>query len=206
MFFHICRDPSYSWQMAERSPAIQLGARFEAALGWASALHRNQARKGSGAPYVAHLLAVCSLVLEAGGNEDEAIAALLHDAVEDQGGRPLLDEIRQRFGEPVAAIVDGCTDAYEIPKPPWRERKEAFVASLSTASPSVRLVVSADKLHNASSTLEDLRREGPAAWERFRGRERAQWYYRAVSAALSQAGESDLTRRLQETVAELSRL
>ena len=190
--------------MAESFPAVRLGERFESALGWSASLHRDQARKGAGAPYVAHLLAVCALVLEAGGDEDEAIAALLHDAVEDQGGTAVLDEIRRRFGERVAAIVDGCTDAYVIPKPPWRERKEAFIASLASESASVRLVVSADKLHNASSTLENLRREGPVVWERFRGRDKALWYYQQVSAALNEAGETDLTRRLAQTVDELS--
>ena len=175
---------AYPGGLESLSQSARLTERFDQALVWASSLHREHARKGSGAPYVAHLLGVCALVLEAGGDEDQAIAALLHDAVEDQGGRPLLDEIRNRFGDRVAEIVDGCTDSYESPKPPWRERKESFVASIATAPAWTRLVVAADKLHNALTTLEDVRREGPAAWERLRGRENALWYQRSISAAL----------------------
>src|SRR3954470_1989487 len=117
--------------------------RFRDALVYAAELHVDQVRKGSDTPYVAHLLAVTSLVLEHGASEDEAIAALLHDAIEDQGGAATREEIRRRFGDAVTAIVDGCTDADVIPKPPWRARKEAYVAHVRTAPPSVRLVSSA---------------------------------------------------------------
>lgn len=188
------------------APGIDLGERFEEALAWASTLHRRQARKGPAVPYVAHLLAVCSLVLEAGGDEDEAIAALLHDAVEDQGGAPRLEEIRSRFGERVAEIVDGCTDAYESPKPEWQKRKQDFIDSLDQVADSVLIVVAADKLHNAQSTIESLRVEGPSVWERFRGRERALWYYQQVTGAIERRGESSLTRRLRSAVDELERL
>ena len=180
-----------------------LTERFDRALAWASELHRGQLRKGAGAPYISHLLAVTALVLEAGGDEDEAIAAVLHDAVEDQGGAPVRAAIEERFGARVAAIVDGCTDTDETPKPPWRERKTAFLQSLASADPSVRLVVSADKLHNATCTLHDLQTEGPAAWERIRGREKALWYYRSVVEALAGAGSSPLIRRLEVVVGEL---
>jgi (p)ppGpp synthase/HD superfamily hydrolase len=188
------------------TPDTDLGHRFEEALAWTSALHRDQARKGPAVPYVAHLLAVCALVLEAGGDEDEAIAALLHDAVEDQGGVPRLEEIRERFGARVAEIVDGCTDAYQTPKGPWQERKQNFIGSLTEASDSVHLVVSADKLHNAGSTIESLRAEGPEVWERFRGKERAMWYYTEVTAALERRGTSMLLDRLRRTITLLESL
>ena len=129
---------------------------FDDALVFASRLHAGQLRKGTPVPYVAHLLAVTATVLEHGGDEDEAIAALLHDAVEDQGGAATRAKIRRRFGENVAAIVDGCTDADTIPKPPWQQRKEAYLAHLvGETSPSVRLVSSADKLHNVRSIIAD---------------------------------------------------
>jgi (p)ppGpp synthase/HD superfamily hydrolase len=188
------------------APGVDLSERFEDALAWTSALHRRQARKGPAVPYVAHLLAVCSLVLEAGGDEDEAIAALLHDAVEDQGGAPRLEEIRSRYGDRVAQIVDGCTDAYEIPKPAWQQRKEDFIRSLNEASDSVLLVVAADKLHNAQSTIENLKVEGPSVWERFRGKERAIWYYQQITEALERRGENSLTRRLRGAVETLESL
>src|SRR5205085_9487458 len=134
---------------------MALTARFEEALIFSTQLHASQSRKGSATPYIAHLLAVTALVLENGGNEDEAIAALLHDAIEDQGGVATREEIRRRFGDRVVEIVNGCTDAEVVPKPPWRPRKDAFIARLYEAPASVRLVVAADKLHNARSVLAD---------------------------------------------------
>ncbi|UCF28016.1 MAG: HD domain-containing protein, partial [Chloroflexota bacterium] len=127
--------------------------RFEEALIYAARLHAEQKRKRSSVPYFAHLLGVTSLVLEDGGEEDEAIAALLHDAVEDQGGVETLMDIRLKFGSEVADIVDALTDSYTDPKPPWRERKEAFIASIRTASPAVIRVSLADKVYNARATL-----------------------------------------------------
>ena len=127
-------------------PEEALGPRSAEALVYAARLHAGQTRKASGTPYVAHLLGVASLVLEAGGDEEEAIAALLHDAVEDQGGAAVRQEIRQRFGDRVAAIVDGCSDAETVPKPPWRQRKERFLASLHEADAAVLRVAAADKL------------------------------------------------------------
>lgn len=185
----------------------RLTARFEEALVFACRLHAGQRRKGRDVPYVGHLLGVASLVLEHGGAEDEAIAALLHDAVEDQGGVATRQEIARRFGEQVAIIVDGCTDADVMPKPPWRARKETFIARLARASPSVRLVVSADKLHNARAVLEDYRLIGEALWERFRGgRAGSLWYYRVVADALATAGRTPLVEELERAVAELERL
>ncbi|MEM1426197.1 MAG: HD domain-containing protein [Cyanobacteria bacterium P01_H01_bin.130] len=161
---------------------MKLSNRFSEALVFAEQLHRNQARKGSGAPYMAHLLGVSSLVLEAGGDEDEAIAALLHDAVEDQGGLPTRDRIQDQFGDRVAGIVMACSDSTGTgPKPPWRDRKERYIAHLRTAPPSVRLVSMADKLYNLRSIVRDYRLMGDALWERFRGRrDGTLWYYRTL--------------------------
>lgn len=181
-----------------------LSPRFAEALAYANQLHAGQMRKASETPYIAHLLAVTAIVLEHDGSEDEAIAALLHDAVEDQGGTATRDEISRRFGEPVALIVDGSTDTDLTPKPPWRERKEAFVDRLATDSPQVRLVVAADKLHNARSVTADFRQLGDAVWDRFRGgREGTLWYYRAVTDTLRAAGPSPLVDELDRTVTDL---
>jgi (p)ppGpp synthase/HD superfamily hydrolase len=181
--------------------------RFSDALSYAAALHAEQRRKLAGEPYVAHLLAVAAIVMEYGGDEDEAIAALLHDAVEDQGGAATRDEIRRRFGETVAGIVDGCTDTAESPKPPWRQRKEAFIARLRHATPSVRLVVAADKLHNARAILREHRRLGQSLWGHFRGgRDGTLWYYRTVVDTLQRAETTALVEELDETVRQLERL
>lgn len=186
---------------------MMLSPRFDDALVYASRLHAGQARKGSAIPYVAHLLAVTAIVLEHGGSEDEAIAALLHDAVEDQGGPATRAEISRRFGESVALIVDGCTDTDIEPKPPWRERKEAYIAHVATASPSVRLVSAADKLHNARAILADYQQLGESLWDRFRGgRDGTLWYYRALTDAFAAAGTSPLVEELDRTVTELERL
>lgn len=183
---------------------MKLGERFKDALGYAFDLHARQRRKGSGVPYISHLLAVCSIVLDHGGTEEEAIAALLHDAVEDQGGATARQEIRDRFGDAVATIVDGCTDADVQPKPPWRPRKEAYLAHLPKAPPSVRLVSAADKLHNARSILADLRAVGEQLWDRFRGgKEGTLWYYRSLADLFRQTGPADLAEELAQVVEEI---
>lgn len=155
-------------------------------MAYAIELHRSQFRKATSTPYVAHLFAVCSLVLEDAGNEDEAIAALLHDGPEDQGGEPVLDEIRARFGSDVAQIVAGLSDAMPSPgeaKAPWRERKERYLRDLEDASPSVLRISLADKVHNARSILADLQADGEAVWDRFNaGRAEQAWYYTALLA------------------------
>jgi len=180
---------------------------FDDALVYAARLHRRQRRKASGVPYVAHLLAVAALVLEAGGSQDEAIAALLHDAPEDQGGEETLADIRRRFGDTVADIVADCSDTLASPKPPWRPRKEAYLAHLAHAAPSVRLVSAADKLHNARSILRDYRELGEVVWGRFRGgREGTLWYYRTLVDILQSTGDGPLLDELARTVAELERL
>lgn len=181
-----------------------LTGRFDEALAFASRLHREQVRKGSGIPYVAHLLATASLALENGADEDEAIAALLHDAVEDQGGPGIRAEIERRFGPRVAGIVDECSDTDQDPKPPWRERKEAYLAHLASASRSTLLVASCDKLHNARSVLEDYDRLGEELWERFSGgRDGTLWYYRSIADALARVFDSPVVAELGRTVAEL---
>ncbi len=184
-----------------------LSARFSDALLYAAALHGRQTRKVSGAPYVSHLLGVAGIVLEYGGDEDEAIAALLHDAIEDQGGAAAREEIRRRFGDAVAAIVDGCSDAETIPKPPWRERKEAHLAHLAGAARSVRLVVAADKLDNARALLHEYRLRGESLWGFFHGRrDGTLWNYRSMVDVLKRAGVDALVEELDRAVAELERL
>ena len=181
-----------------------LSERFTIALTYATQLHANQVRKGSGVPYVAHLLGVASIALEYGANEDEAIAALLHDAIEDQGGAATREEIRRRFGDNVTAIVDGCTDADTTPKPPWRQRKEAYIAHIPTASPSVLLVSLADKLYNAQSILKDYRILGESLWERFHGRkEGTLWYYRALVDAFKKTETTVIIEELERVISQI---
>jgi (p)ppGpp synthase/HD superfamily hydrolase len=181
------------------------GERFDDALLYASGLHRDQLRKGTNVPYITHLLAVASIVGENSGTEEEVVAALLHDAPEDQGGEDTLRDIRARFGDEVAEIVDGCTDTYEDPKPPWRERKERYLVHLANASDSVRLVSSADKLHNARSVLSDYRVLGEDLWSRFNGKKVGTlWYYRAVVDTLP--GEGPIVEELDRVVSELENI
>jgi (p)ppGpp synthase/HD superfamily hydrolase len=186
---------------------MMLSHRFTEALIYARELHATQVRKGSGVPYIAHLLGVASIALEYGANEDEAIAALLHDAIEDQGGNATREEIRRRFGDIVTEIVDGCTDADTIPKPPWRQRKEDYIAHLPTASASVRLVSAADKLYNAATILKDYRILGDSIWSRFKGgKEGSLWYYRALVVAFRQLESTPLVDELDRVVSELENL
>lgn len=169
------------------------------AFDFAARIHRSQTRKGSSVPYLSHLLAVAAQVMDWGGDESAVITALLHDAVEDQGGLETLEEIRRSFGSQVAEMVRGCSDAFTTPKPPWRERKERFLAELPGADPQVRLVVAADKLHNLQCILRDHRRMGESIWERFRGgREGTLWYYRELVAIFRSAGPAVAGRELEE--------
>ena len=175
-----------------------LSSRFEGALILATRLHTNQDRKGARIPYVAHLLAVTALVLEDDGDEDQAIAALLHDAVEDQGGIETLDEIRKHFGERVAHIVEGCSDSFESPKPPWKERKVNYLRHLREADIDVLRVSLADKLHNAYSILRDLQQHGDVIWERFKGgKDGTLWYYRSLVAIFHENDFSPMVAELQ---------
>jgi (p)ppGpp synthase/HD superfamily hydrolase len=184
---------------------MQCTARFREALIFAAQLHAAQFRKGTEIPYAAHLLGVCSLVLEYGGDEDEAVAALLHDAVEDQGGPEARSRIRTLFGERVAQIVEGCTDhAKGVEKPPWRRRKEAYIAHLAKAPPPTLLVSCCDKLHNARAIVRDLRLSGPSVWERFSGgREGVLWYYAALSRSYALTGPAPVAEELGRTVREM---
>jgi (p)ppGpp synthase/HD superfamily hydrolase len=183
--------------------AVKLGPRFLRAFAFAAEKHKGQARKASTIPYIAHLMGVASLVLEFGGDEDLAIAALLHDVVEDCGGEPVLKEVRRRFGVRVAKIVDGCTDAYTIPKPPWRERKETYIRHLKSADAGTRLVSAADKLNNVRSIIADYREIGEAVWARFNGgREGTLWYYRTLLNEF-QRKPNRLIREFALAVAEL---
>ena len=185
---------------------MKLSDRFSKALAYAAELHADQRRKISGVPYVSHLLRVAGIALGYGADEDEAIAALLHDAIEDQGGKKARDEIRRLFGDRVVEIIDGCTDTDQDPKPPWRQRKEAYLARLKDAPPSVHLVSASDKLDNARSILISYRWLGEPLWERFSGgRDGVLWYYRNVVEILKQSGRSPLVDELDRVVSEILR-
>jgi len=185
----------------------ELGPRFARAFLFAAKKHFGQARKASTIPYIAHLMGVASLVLEAGGDEDLAIAALLHDVVEDCGGAPMLKEVRRRFGTRVAKIVDGCTDADVYPKPPWRERKEKYIARLKKENGDTRLVSAADKLNNVRSILSDYRAIGESVWSRFNGgREGTLWYYRTLRDEFLRHKMNRITRDFELAVQELESL
>jgi len=177
-----------------------LGQRFADALQLAHQLHTGQTRKASEVPYISHSLAVASLVLEYGGDEDTAIAALLHDAFEDCGGARIEAEVRRRFGSRVADIVLGCSDTLEQPKPPWRPRKERYLEHLTRAEPEVLLVSAADKLHNLTSLLREERRLGDELWGRFRaGRDGTLWYYgRLIEIFRNSPLPGDLLEALEE--------
>ena len=186
----------------------KLTTRFEAALVYTARLHAYQVRKGSGIPYISHLLSVAALVLEDGGDEDEAIAALLHDAIEDQGGAKTREEIRQRFGERVVSIVDGCTDSETLPKPPWKERKLHYLEKVRLAPQEVQRVSLADKLHNARSIVADWEREGENVWQKFQGgKQGTLWFYRRLLEIYQQKGFSaERSRSANFLTQELARL
>ena len=190
--------------MKPKSKTVTLGLRFEEALLFAKRKHDVQTRKATAVPYIAHLLSVAGLVLEAGGDEALAIAALLHDVVEDCGGAPMLEEVRRRFGERVARVVQGCTDTDLDPKPPWRQRKEDYLKHLQTADADIRLVSAADKLHNARSVLADYREVGESVWERFQGkRDGTLWYYRSLVDEFRKRDVNSLVNQLERVVNEL---
>jgi (p)ppGpp synthase/HD superfamily hydrolase len=180
-----------------------LGARLQRAFRYAAEKHAGQTRKQTTVPYLSHLMAVAGLVLEAGGDEDMAIAALLHDVVEDCGGMPRLREIRKGFGTRVAKIVEGCTDSFGEPKPEWMARKKDYLLGLRDANSETRLVSASDKLHNVRTILADYRQDGGAIWERFTGKkEGTLWYYRALSDEY-QRTPNRITRELEITVRAL---
>jgi (p)ppGpp synthase/HD superfamily hydrolase len=191
----------------KRQGKIKLGPRFLRAFEFAAEKHKYQTRKASTIPYIAHLMGVASLVLEAGGDEDLAIAALLHDIVEDCGGAPMLTKVRRRFGSRVAKIVDGCTDADTYPKPPWRERKENYIARLREEDADTRLVSAADKLNNVRSILSDYREIGESVWSRFNGkREGTLWYYRTLREEFLRGKPNRVIRDFALAVGKLEHL
>jgi (p)ppGpp synthase/HD superfamily hydrolase len=180
---------------------MRLSHQFEKALTYATRIHGGQLRKKTRIPYIAHILGVAAIAMEYGANEREAIAALLHDAVEDCGGAKRLCDIERKFGKDVARIVDGCTDTDQTPKPPWLERKKAYLAHVRHAPTATKLVSASDKLHNVRAILMDYRKEGKRLWSRFNGgKQGALWYYRALVNAFN--GKS---RKLSELVQELDR-
>jgi (p)ppGpp synthase/HD superfamily hydrolase len=182
----------------------RLGARLQRAFRYAAEKHAGQTRKQSAVPYLSHLMGVASLVLEGGGDEDIAIAALLHDVVEDCGGVPRLREIRRQFGPRVARMVEGCTDSFGEPKAEWVERKKDYLGHVKHAECETRLVSAADKLHNVRTILADYRRDGESIWTRFSGkREGTLWYYRALSDEFRRRGANRITRELEIAVREL---
>ena len=185
----------------------KLGPRLQRAFRYAAEKHAGQTRKQTAVPYLSHLMAVASLVLEAGGDEEMAIAALLHDVVEDCGGMPRLREIRKRFGTRVAKVVKGCTDSFGEPKAEWTQRKKDYLREVKHADLETRLVSASDKLHNVRTILSDYRKDGEAIWSRFTGRkEGTLWYYRALSDEYRRRGPNRITRELEIAVAELERL
>ncbi len=191
------------------APIHRYSARVGEALTLAAVLHAEQPRKGTSIPYVSHLVAVAALVMEDGGDENDVIAALLHDAVEDQGGTETAAVIREQFGDQVADVVIECSDAAPEAgdeKPPWHERKRHHLAGIADMSASALRVSAADKLHNVQSTLSDVRRYGTSVWDRFKtGREGFLWYHNEVLAVLlRRTPDSRSVQRLSQALEELA--
>ena len=181
-------------------------SRFDEAFKYAHEAHGDQTRKGTAAPYIGHLMGVASIVLDDGGSEDEAIAGLLHDAAEDAGGRPRLEDIRARFGEGVARIVEDCTDSWETPKKPWAERKRQYVEHARHLAASSLRVSAADKVHNAYAILRDLRNSGEAVWSRFNAApDDVLSYYESLVRAFREAGGGRLVDELDRIVRGIQR-
>ena len=194
---------------SNKREARHLSPKFEEAFRLAFDLHQTkgrQGRKGKDTPYISHLMAVSALVLEFGGSEEEAIAALLHDAVEDQGGRKTLRLIEEKFGPKVAKIVADCSDSEGDPKPPWLERKLKYIDHLPQVLPSSRIVSLADKIHNAGTILRDIRQHGVKTFERFNGkREGTLWYYDALARTFLELNSDDMAKELDSIVHEALR-
>ena len=192
---------------AKQAKKVKLGPRFLRAFEFAAEKHSGQVRKASTIPYIAHLIGVASLVLEAGGDEDLAIAALLHDVVEDCGGAPMLKEVRRRFGQRVAKIVDGCTDADTYPKPPWRERKEKYIRHLPQRR--CRYAAGFRRRQTQQYPLDPQRLScvGESVWSRFNGgREGTLWYYRTLRDVFLLRKPNRITRDFDLAVKELESL
>jgi len=186
---------------------MQLSPQFEKALIYVTRIHGGQLRKKTRIPYIAHILGVAAIAMEYGANETEAIAALLHDAVEDCGGAKRLRDIERKFGKDVARIVEGCTDTDQTPKPQWLERKRTYIAHVRHAPMATKLVSASDKLHNIRAMLMDYRKEGERLWARFNGgKQGALWYYRALVSALSGKRVQPLVQEIDRTLAKLESL
>jgi (p)ppGpp synthase/HD superfamily hydrolase len=190
-----------------------LSSRFDDALALAHRVHRRQARKATQVPYIAHVLGVASLVLEYEGTETEAIAALLHDSLEDAPDdfpvHRVREIIRTRFGADVLGIVEHCTDTTEQPKPPWRERKARYIAAAEHAPESAMKVSAADKLHNLRALARDYRREGEGLWLRFNpeaGLHGTLGYHRALVAIYERRMPGALAGDLDRAMSELESL
>jgi (p)ppGpp synthase/HD superfamily hydrolase len=209
--------PAYAHAVPGRSAdATVLTKRYTDAVEYARKVHDGDTRKGTAIPYLAHVLAVSALVLEAGGTEDQAIAALLHDTAEDHGGQTVLDEIGTQFGQHVADLVEACSDSLTADpnaKEDWWTRKVRYLQRLSDESPEVALVSCADKVHNARAILSDYHRLGEELWSRFNpaaGREGTLWYYERLAAVLTERlaegnpGAAALSAELRRTVESLS--
>ena len=183
---------------------MRLSRQFEKALTYATRIHGGQLRKKTRIPYIAHIIGVAAIAMEYGANETEAIAALLHDAVEDCGGAKRLRDIERKFGKKVARIVEGCTDTDRTPKPAWLERKKAYVAHVRHAPMPTKLVSASDKLHNVRAILMDYRKEGERLWSRFNGgKQGALWYYRALVKAFTGQRIEPLVQELNRTLTQL---
>ena len=183
-----------------------LSSRLDEAFAYARNVHQQQTRKGTDAPYIGHLMGVASIVLDDGGSEDEAIAALLHDAAEDHGGRERLEDIRRRFGDTVAGIVEDCTDSWDTPKPPWAERKRAYIGHARHLPASSLRVSAADKVHNSYAILRDLRNIGEQVWERFNApADDVVAYYEGLARAFREAGGGRLVDELDRIVRGIQR-
>lgn len=183
-----------------------LTSRFDEAFIYAHAVHAGQTRRATGAPYVGHLIGVSSIVIDDGGTEEEAIAALLHDAAEDFGGRDRLEDIRARFGDAVARIVEDCTDSWSAAKEPWAERKRRYVAHARTLDGSSLRVSAADKVHNTYAILRGLRAAGERVWERYSATpDDVLAYYQALVRAYREAGGGALVDELERIVRGIER-
>ena len=180
--------------------------KLDRAFGYAHEVHDGQFKKGTSVPYLGHLMGVSSIVLGDGGSEDEAVAALLHDAAEDHGGRARLDDIRSRFGDNVARIVEDCTDSWDTPKPSWLARKQAYIQRARTLpSPSLRVSI-ADKVHNTYGILRDLRNIGEKVWERYDvSPDDVLAYYESLVRAYREAGGGRLVDELERIVRGIQR-
>jgi (p)ppGpp synthase/HD superfamily hydrolase len=191
--------------MTGHTASPRLTPAFIEAMQYAAEKHATQTRKGSGTRYLGHLLSVAGLVIEADGTETQAIAALLHDAAEDQDGKETLAEIRDKFGADVAMIVSECSDTFETPKQPWRERKEHYIRCLQDASDEAILVSLADKLHNARAILRDFRDLGDELWQRFKVRDPQEhlWYYRSLLEVYTDRIDNWMVDELRDVIEAL---